>query len=99
MNRREWISGALGSLLTAAGNQSVPSPQMLQRSGSAKRVVVLGAGLSGLVAGSELQQAGHDVAVLEARMRPGGRVLTIRDPFADGLFADAGATRIPDNNL
>jgi monoamine oxidase len=52
-----------------------------------------------LAAGYELVQAGHDVTILEARMRPGGRVLTIRDPFADGLFAEAGATRIPDNNL
>ena len=29
--------------------------------------------------------------VLEAAGRPGGHVLTIRDPFADGLYADVGA--------
>src|SRR3954447_16985715 len=99
MNRREWLSGAFGSLLTAAGSQSIPQPQTLPRSGRPKRIVVLGAGLSGLAASYELVQAGHDVTIVEARMRPGGRVLTIRDPFADGLFAEAGATRIPDNNL
>ena len=99
MNRREWLGSAFGSLAAAAGSQSIPPPQMLQRSGRPKRIVVLGAGLSGLAAGYELLQAGHNVTVLEARMRPGGRVLTIRDPFAGGLFAEAGATRIPDNNL
>jgi monoamine oxidase len=28
--------------------------------------------------------------VLEARHRPGGRVYTLREPFADGLYAEAG---------
>ena len=35
---------------------------------------------------------------LEARTRPGGRVLTLRDPFSDGLYAEAGATRIPSHH-
>ena len=46
----------------------------------------------------ELTQAGHDVTVLEAQTRPGGRVLTLRDPFPDGLYAEAGATRIPNHH-
>ncbi|HTX07368.1 MAG TPA: FAD-dependent oxidoreductase [Solirubrobacteraceae bacterium] len=37
-------------------------------------VVVVGAGLSGLVAGRRLAARGIDVAVVEARDRPGGRV-------------------------
>jgi monoamine oxidase len=60
-----------------------------------KRVAVIGAGLAGLVAGYELAQAGHDVTILEARDRVGGRVLTLRTPFLDGHFAEAGAARIP----
>lgn len=56
-----------------------------------KRVLVLGAGLAGLAAAWELEEAGHDVTVLEARTRPGGRVYTIRDPFADDLYAEGGA--------
>lgn len=62
---------------------------------ASRRVVVIGAGLSGLVAAYELAAAGHEVTIFEARDRPGGRVLTIRDPFADGHFAEAGAARIP----
>jgi monoamine oxidase len=39
---------------------------------------------------------GHEVHVLEARLRPGGRVYTLRDPFADGLDAEAGAVDVGD---
>ena len=67
-------------------------------SGPAKKVLILGAGMAGLVAGHELSKLGHDVAILEARTRPGGRVYTLREPFSDGLYAEAGAARIPDEH-
>ncbi len=67
-------------------------------SGPAKKVLILGAGMAGLVAAYELSKLGHDVTVLEARTRPGGRVHTLREPFSDGLYAEAGAARIPDNH-
>ena len=41
-----------------------------------------------------LRQAGRQVVVLEARERAGGRVLTVRSPFDDGLHAEAGPIRI-----
>ena len=66
--------------------------------GPAKKVLILGAGMAGLVAAYELTQLGHDVTVLEARTRPGGRVHTLREPFSDGLFAEEGAARIPNNH-
>lgn len=72
--------------------------RLLEPDGSPKRVVVIGAGLSGLVAALELTARGHEVTVVEARDRVGGRVLTIREPFADGQFAEAGAARIPPNH-
>lgn len=61
------------------------------RDARAADVLVLGAGLSGLAAAYELNKAGFNVTVLEARSRPGGRVTTYRDPFADGLYAEMGA--------
>ena len=58
-------------------------------------VLVVGAGIAGLVAAYELRRAGHRVTVLEARSRVGGRIYTARDGFADGLAAEVGAMRIP----
>ncbi len=53
-------------------------------------IIVLGAGLAGLAAAHELVLAGQDVVVLDARPRVGGRVLTLRQPFLDGMYAEAG---------
>lgn len=71
------------------------APGVDQLSGSPKSVLVLGAGLAGLAAAHVLAQTGHEVTVLEARERPGGRVHTIRAPFEDGLYAEAGPMFIP----
>jgi monoamine oxidase len=67
----------------------------LPKAAKPSRVIVLGAGMAGLVAAYELLRAGHDPVVLEARPRVGGRVYTLRDPFAHGLHAEVGAMRIP----
>ncbi|MGH2685756.1 MAG: flavin monoamine oxidase family protein, partial [Actinomycetota bacterium] len=66
----------------------------LDPGGAPTRVVVIGAGVAGLVAAFELDRAGHDVVVLEAQNRVGGRIYTCRD-FAPGLYAEFGAMRIP----
>lgn len=58
-----------------------------------RKVIVVGAGLAGLAAAYELNKLGHDVTVLEAQDRAGGRVLTIRG-FDEGLYGEAGAARI-----
>jgi monoamine oxidase len=57
-------------------------------------VIILGAGMAGLVAGYELARRGFRPVIVEARQRIGGRVYTIRD-LAPGLYAEAGAMRIP----
>ncbi len=62
---------------------------------SGQKILVLGAGMSGLAAALKLRDSGCEVTVLEARPRPGGRVYTLREPFADGLYAETGAGRIP----
>ena len=60
-----------------------------------KRIIIVGAGIAGLVAAYELARAGHDPIVLEARPRVGGRIHTLREPFSHGLYAEVGAMRIP----
>ena len=88
------LGGRLGGLYSGGPPSPGPGPKPLpQRSpGSAQNsVIVVGAGLAGLAAAWELDEAGHEVTVLEAKPRPGGRVRTLRDPFADDLYAEAGA--------
>lgn len=67
----------------------------LTKSKTTKKIVIVGAGMAGLVSGFLLKQAGHEVKIIEARSRTGGRVLTIRNPFQTGNYLEAGAMRIP----
>lgn len=71
----------------------------LSKSTNCKNIIILGAGMAGLVAASLLEQSGHRVTVLEAANRVGGRVLTLRDNFYDGQYLEAGAMRIPHTHL
>jgi monoamine oxidase len=95
--------------MTALGLLAAPSQADFNLTGRVKgaRVVILGAGLSGMTAAYELSKAGFDCRVLEARARPGGRVFTIRRgtaseetgtaqtaAFDDGLYFNAGPMRI-----
>jgi monoamine oxidase len=65
------------------------------RAAKPKKVIVVGAGMAGLVAAYELLRAGHDPLILEAQPRVGGRVYTLRAPFTHGQYAEAGAMRLP----
>src|SRR5688500_16361224 len=61
--------------------------------GAVERVVVVGAGISGLVAARALALAGIDVVVVEGRVRVGGRTHTID---FQGAAMDLGASWIHD---
>ena len=97
ISRRQFLRRSAIAVAAAGLSQSQLS-RTIAFNGPAKKVLVLGAGLAGLVAAYELTKLGHEVTVLEARTRPGGRVHTLREPFSDGLFAEEGAARIPENH-
>src|SRR5687768_14000765 len=94
INRRTFLKQ---SALAVAGVSMARVPFVTVGAGP-KKIIIIGAGIAGLSAGFELTQLGHQVTILEARARPGGRIQTLREPFADGLYAEAGAARIPDNH-
>ena len=77
LTRREFIRH---SALIAAGipfiscddknpESEIESPGQLLGNKPYKRIIIIGAGLSGFVTGYELIRAGHDVTILEARNR------------------------------
>jgi monoamine oxidase len=98
LNRRQFLRRTAVAIAAAGLNRPQLSGAVRILTAPARKVLVLGAGMAGLVAAYELSKLGHDVTILEARMRPGGRVHTLREPFSDGLYAEAGAARIPDNH-
>ncbi len=91
------IAGAAGaSLIDSAAVAETAETLATKPSAHAqiKKVVIGGAGITGLCCGYELMKAGFDVTILEAAGRYGGHVYTGRDGLSDGLYADFGADHI-----
>jgi monoamine oxidase len=97
LTRRQFL-GATGIATGTAlfgGYTTAPRPEHA----TTGRVVVVGAGLSGLAAALVLRSGGWEVIVLEARDRVGGRVHTLHLPFTDGLHVEAGGESIDNNHV
>lgn len=90
-------------LLTQAmvGSAWAMSAPMLQAAAlrNAPRVIVIGAGLAGLSAATDLVAAGCDVTVHEGSPRIGGRCISERHAFADGQVAERGGELIDSTHV
>lgn len=120
INRRSFVSTAGTSAMLAmlplldpvanaetVGAATLPSLPA-GNPGNQHRVVIIGAGISGLVAAYELKKRGFNCTVLEGEDRSGGRNFTIRRgtrvsetgkadqlcKFDDGLYMNAGPARL-----
>ena len=60
--------------------------------GQSRRIVIIGAGIAGMVLAWELRRAGYAPLVLEARERPGGRNWSLRG--GDVIHETAGVQRV-----
>lgn len=94
ISRREMVSR---SLAAAAGLLLSERLGGFSRAAQNRRVVIVGAGFSGLAAAYELSKAGYQVTVAEARNRIGGRVLSFSD-LVPGRTVEGGAELIGSNH-
>lgn len=76
MHRRNFLKILGLTLMGSAHGACSEKSQRFIATSSKKRVVVIGAGLSGLAAAQKLRRQGYEVVVVEARERIGGRIWT-----------------------
>lgn len=124
ISRRQFVTAlaaaggrkAAWSAMRALGLVATPAiattPQLTAGSGRGRKVVILGAGIAGLISAWELGKAGYQCIVLEARDRVGGRNWTVRKgdriemddgsrqtcEFDDGHYFNAGPARLPSHH-
>ncbi|HXJ01349.1 MAG TPA: FAD-dependent oxidoreductase [Micropepsaceae bacterium] len=96
LHRRQFLNGALSAAALAASPVRAQTGTALRR--APETVLVVGAGLAGLVAAYRLRDSGKRVVLIEARSDPGGRVRTLRNYFDDGIYGELGAARVAETH-
>ena len=83
IHRAGKVGGVAAAYRTMAAMGLLPVPEAYAGSptlppGKGRKIVIIGAGIAGMVLAWELRKAGYTPPVLEARMRPGGRNWSLR---------------------
>jgi monoamine oxidase len=94
LSRRDLLkaSAAAGAALLLSHSQARAASRQ-----AGKRVIVIGAGFGGMSAAYELDKAGYEVTVVEARDRIGGRVHTL-DRFIKDKTVESGGEMVGANH-
>lgn len=112
------IVGGSGAILAAMHGMGIgfdslrSGPPRLSNEGQGKKILILGAGLSGMTMAYEMARRGYECEILEARSYAGGRCQTARKGFAieelggdrqvcdfdEGQYYNHGPWRIPPNH-
>jgi monoamine oxidase len=95
--RREMLRATLAASAGLLLSTRVPVLAQQAAKAAGKRVVVIGAGFSGLACAHELVSAGYDVTVIDARNRVGGRVISFAD-LVPGKNVEGGGELIGSNH-
>ena len=91
--RRRLLQGAAASVALTA---CAPATRIIS---GEPDVAIVGAGIAGLTAAWRLRAAGIPARVYEAQSRVGGRMLSLRDHFANGQVIELGGELIDTNHV
>lgn len=84
IKRKQFLAIAFISMMEACKTLYYKN---LPKSNSSKNILVIGAGMAGISAAHFLKLAGHEVEIIEARDRIGGRIWTNRETYPIDLGA------------
>ena len=103
MSRRKFVAGSAAvaavATLDACAPRTPTTTATPERGDGTAPVLIIGAGIGGLMAGYRLRQAGIPIRIIEAQNRVGGRMYSLRNFFADGQVCELGGELIDTNHV
>lgn len=96
VSRRRFLGGAAAVTATVIASRDVLAAPPVKK--KKQKVIILGAGLAGLAAAYALEKKGHEVLILEARKRTGGRVFSHEMDPKEHLVIELGGEWIGESH-